>query len=103
MFKLNNISNIELPLVYIAGQYGNIFRIIYSLVIVFAIYTTMISAGYGFLNNVTNNKTSYKKLALFICASAIFISYFSFSDLVNSAYPIFGVLGFLQIAYLIMN
>ena len=100
MFKINDINNIELPLVYIAGQYGSIFKITYSLVIVFAIYTTMISAGYGFLNNTTKNKSNYKKMALFICLSAIFISYFSFSELVNLAYPIFGVLGFFQIAYL---
>ena len=98
MFKINDINNIELPLVYIAGQYGSIFKITYSLVIVFAIYTTMISAGYGFLNNTTKNKV----MALFICLSAIFISYFSFSELVNLAYPIFGVLGFFQIAYLVL-
>lgn len=102
MFKINDINNIELPLVYIAGQYGSIFKITYSLVIVFAIYTTMISAGYGFLNNTTKNKVNYKKMALFICLSAIFISYFSFSELVNLAYPIFGVLGFFQIAYLVL-
>ena len=62
----------------------------------------MISAGYGFLNNTTKNKVNYKKMALFICLSAVFISYFSFSELVNLAYPIFGVLGFFQIAYLVL-
>ena len=103
MFKINDINNIELPLVYIAGQYGNFFKVTYSLVIVFAIYTTMISAGYGFLNNTTKSKSNYKKMALFICLSAIFTSFFSFSELVNLAYPIFGVLGFFQIAYLIIN
>ena len=60
MFKINDINNIELPLVYIAGQYGNFFKVTYSLVIVFAIYTTMISAGYGFLNNTTKSKSNYK-------------------------------------------
>ena len=97
MFNVQELSNMEIPLMHIANSSGNLFGFIYSLVIVFAIYTTMISAGYSFLNNCTKNSKNYKVLAMVICISAIFISNFSFSQLVNLTYPVFGVLGLIQL------
>lgn len=101
MFNYTNISNIEIPIVYIASMYGNIFKYIYGVVIIFAIYTTMISAGYGFLENCTKSKKSYKFLAMLICMSGILISNLSFSNLVNLTYPVFGILGLIQFIYII--
>lgn len=101
MFNANDIHNIEMPVVYIASKFGNTFKYIYGIVIIFAIYSTMTSAGYGFLQNCTKNKKSYKRLALFICISSIAISCFSFSGLVNLTYPVFGLLGLMQFAYIL--
>lgn len=97
MFKQTEIYTTELPLVYIASSYGEFFKLIYGIVIIFAIYSTMISAGYGFLQNCSNNKKAYKILAIIMCVSAIFTLFFSFSGLVNLTYPVFGILGFLQL------
>ena len=97
MFNQPEISIAELPLVYIASSFGEFFKLIYGIVIIFAIYSTMISAGYGFLQNCSNNKKIYKILAIIMCASAIFTLFFSFSGLVNLTYPVFGILGFLQL------
>lgn len=93
MFKFKEVGNIEIPLIYIANKYGLIFKYTYGLVIIFAIYTTMISAGYSFLKNCTKSYAQYKLLAAIICITAIFISNFSFSELVNLTYPVFGVFG----------
>lgn len=101
MYRFDELSNIEIPLTYIANSFGNIFKNIYGIVIIFAIYTTMISAGYGFLQNLSNNKKTYKILTSFLCMSAIFISNFSFSSLVNLTYPVFGVLGIMQLFFII--
>lgn len=101
MYRFSSLSNIEIPLVYIANGFGKIFKYIYGIVIIFAIYTTMISAGYGFLQNLSNNEKSYKKLTIFLCISAIFISNFSFSGLVNLTYPVFGILGIIQLFFII--
>lgn len=101
MFNINGLENIEIPLVYIANQHGKTYSIIYSVVIIVAIYTTMISAGYGFLNNCTKKQNNFKILAAFICISAIFISNLSFSKLVNLTYPVFGILGFAQLIYIL--
>ena len=100
MYKFSNIAAIEMPLVYIAGKLGNIFKLIYGLVIIFAIYSTMISSGYSFLKSCTNNEKTYKTLAIIICITAIFMSRFKFSELVNLIYPIFGILGLIQIIIL---
>ncbi len=96
MFKRPDISLTELPLVYIASGFGKIFKYIYGIVIIFAIYSTMISAGYGFLQNCSTRKNTYKVLAMSMCISAIFTIFFSFAGLVNLTYPVFGILGILQ-------
>ena len=95
--KQTEIYTTELPLVYIASSFGEFFKLIYGIVIIFAIYSTMISAGYGFLQNCSKNKKIYKILAIIMCASAIITLFFSFSGLVNLTYPVFGILGFLQL------
>lgn len=95
-----DVGTIEIPMVYISSTIGNFFKYLYGIVIVFAIYTTMISAGYGFLQNCTKTEKSYKKILIFMCISALFISRFSFSGLVNLTYPVFGVLGALQLVKL---
>lgn len=102
LYKFNNakeISNVEMPMVYIAGKIGEIYKYIYGVVIVFSIYSTMISAGYGFLENVKKEK--YKFFNKVICISAIFIANISFAELINIAYPVFGILGLAQLIYVL--
>lgn len=101
LVKEGNLLGLEIPMIKIANEYGSIFKYAYSLVIIFAIYTTMISEGYGFLTNCTKTKKQYKKIAKIICVSAIFISNISFSFLINLTYPVFGILGIIQLIYLI--
>ena len=98
LHNAGDMSNIEIPIVYIASGFGSAFKYIYGIVIIFAIYSTMISAGYGFLTNCTKSTRAYKIIALLMCISAIFISNLSFANLVNSTYPVFGLLGLLQFA-----
>ena len=100
MLNEGGLHGIEIPLIQIANSYGNLFKYGYSLVIIFAIYTTMISEGYGFLTNCTKNQKQYKAIAIALCISAIFISNISFSYLINLTYPAFGILGVVQLVYL---
>jgi len=94
-------ENIEMPLVYIAGNLKIIYKGLYGIVILSSIFTTAISAGYGFLNNASKNKKVYSYLNLFICASSILVSNIGFSNLISYLYPIFGVLGTIQLLYII--
>ena len=94
------INTIDLPLIYIVNQFGIIYKYIYGIMIVAAIYTSAIAAGYGFVSNCTKNKKMYKIVCMLICISAVPISKMGFSYLVDLLYPIFGLLGLIQIAYL---
>lgn len=97
-----NLSDIELPLIYIVKQYGTIYQYIYGIVIVSAIYTSAIAAGYGFAENCSKSKKIYKIVCMLICATAIPVSKIGFSYLINLFYPVFGLLGLVQIIYILI-
>lgn len=96
-----DIIEFDLPIIYIVKQYGSVFKYLYGVVIVISIFTSIISAGYSFLKNSIKNKKKYSKLLKVICISSIFITNIGFSNLVNTLYPIFGILGIVQIYYIL--
>ena len=86
----NYISQLELPIIQIIKEFGKIYPIIYGLVIISAIFTSCISAGYSFLSNL---KKYDKKHIILLCTTSILISPIGFSKLVQILYPLFGILG----------
>ena len=96
----NFIYNLELPILYIANSSIKLFSYFYFFIILSAIFTTMISSGYSFTSNFNNNNFKIK-LIIFLLFSFIFCL-FSFSDLIIFFYPIFGLIGFIQI-FLILS
>lgn len=94
----NYISELELPIIQIIKEFGKIYQLIYGIVIVSAIFTSCISAGYSLLSNL---KTYNKKHIILLCSASILISLVGFSKLVNIWYPFFGILGLIQIFYCI--
>lgn len=97
------IEELELPLIEITQEFGSIFKYIYGFVIIVSIFTSAISAGYGFLENVSKNKKSYKRNLIIISIVGVFISNIGFSNLVQILYPTFGVLGLIQISLLCLK
>lgn len=97
-----DVNAIELPTVYVAAKMGNIFKYGYGIVIIAAIFTSAISAGFGILENSIHNRKRYKTKALLMCATSIIVSTLGFSWLVNTTYPIFGILGLVQILLIVM-
>lgn len=95
------IQNIELPLIYIVNKFGNIYKYVYGVVIVSAIYTSAIAAGYGFAQNCSRSQKTYQKICIFLCVTAIPVSKLGFSYLVNLLYPVFGMLGLIQVIYIV--
>ncbi len=96
-----DINYIELPTIYVAGMFGKIYKYLYGITILVAILTSAISAGYSILENYKSNKKTYKKIAFLICISSILISKIGFSNLIGLLYPVFGILGIIQIYFLI--
>lgn len=110
-----NIYRLELPMIEIVKDFGGIYCYFYIGVVVAAIFTTAISAGYGFLRNQVNRKQFlkgdvkkrekqyYQKILLAVCVSAPFVAHIGFSNLVSKLYPMFGILGLIQIVFLFKN
>lgn len=94
------IQELELPLLEIVIQFGKTFQYIYGFVIIISIFTSAISAGYSFLENVSKNKRNYKRNLILMSISGILVSNIGFSNLVQILYPLFGVLGLLQIVFI---
>lgn len=80
----------------LVGGFGVIYKYLYGIIILGAIITTAISSAFGFLNNISRGEKRYNKFNFAICMCAVFISHFGFSNLVNSLYPVFGILGLMQ-------
>ena len=99
------IHNVELPMLEVLKKFGINYSFLYGAVIVVAIFTSALSAGYGFLKNVSENmdKKQYEKNLLKLCLVAPIISCIGFSKLIKILYPLFGVLGALQIFAIIYN
>ena len=94
-----DISTIELPVVAIIDN--KVEKVLYSIAIETAIFTSAISAGYGVLENLSKrtkeNRKKYRFIVGLICILGIPISAIGFGNLVNTLYPVFGVLGLVQI------
>lgn len=100
-----NITSIELPIVTIINN--KLEKYLYSIAIETAIFTSAISAGYGVLENLSiktkTNRKKYKFIVALICIVGIPVSSIGFGNLVNTLYPVFGVLGLLQIMLILKN
>jgi len=97
----NLVYTLELPILYISNSSIKLFSYLYFFIFLSAIFTTMISSGYSFISNF--NKKNFKiKLIMFLFFSFIFCI-FSFSDLINFFYPLFGIIGFIQIFLILID
>lgn len=91
------VSQMELPLANICLEFGNIFKYLYAIIIILSIFTSAISAGYGFLKSVSKDDKKYNKNLALMCITSIFVSYIGFGKLIQILYPLFGILGLSQI------
>ncbi len=94
------ISSLEMPIVYVIRRFFGRYRLMYAFIILASIFTTAISIGIGFLQNMCPNGKGYPQLVIFMCISSLIISKIGFSKLVNFLYPVFGYLGIIQIFYI---
>lgn len=95
MWNYPNSSQFDLPIIKILER-DKLQQKMYAIVLVIAILTSAISAGYGFLENIKNRRT-YKKIAISLCIIGVGVSHFGFSNLVQVLYPVFGMIGIWQL------
>lgn len=96
-----DISTLEMPVVYVISTAFSKFKSIYAFIILSSIFTTAISIGIGFLQNICKTKKSYPQFVLFMCITSLIVTNFGFSKLVNIVYPVFGYLGIIQMIFII--
>lgn len=96
-----DISTLEMPVVYAIRTFFTKFKPIYAFIILSSIFTTAISIGIGFLQNVSKTKKSYAQFVFFMCITSLLVSNLGFSKLVNFVYPLFGYIGIAQIISII--
>ena len=101
--NIAKIQAIEIPIVFIANKFGLIYKYLYGLTILIAIFTTAVSQGYSFLNNISRNKNQYFVYSILICVLSITFSNVGFGNLLDVLYPLLGVLGLVQIAFLCIS
>ena len=92
-----DITKLEMPAVYVVSNMFKILKVVYGFIILGSIFTTAISLGTSFLQNISSNKKSYTQIAVIMCITSVVVSKIGFSNLINSLYPIFGYLGLIQI------
>ena len=92
-----DITKLEMPAVYVVSNMFKILKVVYGFIILGSIFTTAISLGTSFLQNISSNKKSYTQIAAIMCITSVVVSKIGFSNLINSLYPIFGYLGLIQI------
>lgn len=95
-----DISNLEMPAVYVVSNMFEFLKVVYGFIILCSIFTTAISLGMSFLQNTSKNKKSYPQIAIIMCITSVAVSQIGFSNLINSLYPIFGYLGLIQLLML---
>lgn len=96
-----DINTLEMPIVYVIRTFFVKFKTIYAFIILASIFTTAISVGIGFLQNMCKIKKSYPQFVLFMCITSLIVSNLGFSKLVNLVYPVFGYFGIIQMFYIL--
>lgn len=95
-----SFSNLEMPIVYVIEHKFIEFRYIYGIIILIAIFTTAISVGISFLNNICEKSKLFPQIAGIMCITSVAVSGVGFSNLVKILFPVFGYLGIIQIIYI---
>lgn len=101
-FNQNNITNYHnVPMQTLSKNISKGFYLVYSIVLLFSLFTTLISAGFVANTSIKSNKIKNK---LFIpLIFSILISLLGFNFIVNYLYFIVGLFGFCFIFKLLIN
>ena len=97
-----DVSNIEIPIIYISNFINNESVILGVILILLAIFTSIICVGYSFLNNISRTKNKYRRNLIIMCLFSFLIVNLSFASTMRVTYTFLGILGFIQILLIIL-
>ncbi|MBU7008098.1 YkvI family membrane protein [Phosphitispora fastidiosa] len=94
--NLPTAGGFEIPMLYVAGTLGPVFRTFYSIVLLAEIYTTAVGSLYGFTVRLAPEESPRARYYIIGTAVAAFLaSLLGFSTLVRTVYPAVGYAGLL--------
>lgn len=100
----SNIIGLEVPMVTVAGNLGKVWRVLYSLVLLLAMFTTAIANGYGCISGLSSLiRVNKKIISILICIISIPLARLGFKNLVTYMYPLFGYIGMILIFSIIIK
>ena len=93
--NITEVYNLEIPSLYVAASINPIFGRVFSVLLVFAIYTTAVPMLYTVCNKISSDSKSfsYRATAIFTAVISLFGGQLSFSKLISIIYPISGYAG----------
>jgi uncharacterized membrane protein YkvI len=94
----------ELPVLGILSNNSQALAKIYGVILALAMFISAVTSGYCLTERISSKlKTSYKMVALILCAIAIPMSSLGFSSLIATLYPVFGYLGLFLLIVIILQ
>jgi len=104
--NLSNIIDLEVPMIYIAGNISHTMQIIFAVILVAEIYTTAVGSLYGFTARLIDTEKSPRTVRITVITTTIaafFASLIGFSNLVQYLYPLVGYAGILLLISLLFS
>lgn len=98
--NIGSVYNLEIPSLFVADQISPIFGMIFSVMLILAIYTTAVPMMFTACNRVSEDEKSnkYKIAAIVTSVVGFFGGQLSFSTMVSIIYPISGYVGLIIFA-----
>ncbi|MCX7921170.1 MAG: hypothetical protein N3B21_03980 [Clostridia bacterium] len=94
----------ELPVLSIIEKRSNILSEVYSIILWLAMFVSAVTSGYCFVDRAKNKvPVNIKLLTVITCIMAIPLAGMGFSNLIASAYPLFGYAGLFMIFVIIIQ
>ncbi len=92
------IANVDIPLLKVLEGQERFFYFLYLLILLCAIFTTAVANGYGFISWLQKTvKIKPTTLKVTVVLAAGITSYAGFSNFVSKVYPVFGIVGLIEI------
>ncbi|HZJ77091.1 MAG TPA: hypothetical protein VFC70_05215 [Oscillospiraceae bacterium] len=99
-----DIIGIEVPMIAVAGNLGAVWKQIYSVVLLLAMFTTAIANGYGCILGISNLiKIDTRVISVVVCIISMLLATLGFKKLVTFFYPLFGYIGMILICTVILK
>lgn len=88
-----DVAKKQIPLLCIAKKQGRFYFWSSILVLISAMLTTALSSGYAFVRGIQERFNINYNLGIFILLMGIPLTFYGFSHLIKTVYPIFGIVG----------